>query len=472
MEPITIIIALLTLVSGAGFGFFLRTRRAVAASPVEQELRQQRSAQDSELSRLREELTKTTALHAAVDAERQTLQRTLESSRSELDQLAQNRSLLTARVAELEAEGRFLKERLSTERAQLESLQEKIRADFEAVSHKLLIDNVTRFNQQSSENLGTLLAPLKETLGQFSTSLESTRKETATHSALLQAEITRIGKEASNLSKALKGDVKVLGNWGENILDQLLERSGLTLDLHYRRQSSAQGAGGEQRFLDVIIDLPEGRNLIIDSKVSLKNYEEAVNSTDEALRTERMERHIESIRSHFKGLGNKRYQDTHEVNTPDFVLMYIPVEPALLTALAEQPSLFSEALDYNVVLTTNSTLLATLRTVAHVWRSADQQKHALEIAERGGKLYDKFVGFVEDLQQIGKALRQGQDAYTAATNKLVEGPGNLVRQAAQIKTLGAKAAKSLPSELVKQAEEGEQSRATHQALGVQHPVNS
>jgi DNA recombination protein RmuC len=360
---------------------------------------------------------------------------------------------LNQRNGELGAELKSLNERLATERQQIETVQEKFRKEFEAISNRLIVDNTSRFNQQSAESLDKLLKPLKETLGEFKTSLDSTRKETATHSALLKDQISRIGTEAANLSKALKGDVKALGNWGENMLDQILEKSGLQRDIHYRRQTGAKDSEGDQRFLDVIVKLPENQNLIIDSKVSLRAYEESVNAPDEAARGTRLDQHIEALRKHFKELGAKRYQDIHGINSPDFVLMYVPIEAAFFTAIAREPGLFAEALDHNVVLITNSTLLATLRTVAHVWRLADQQKHALEIAERGGRLYDKFVGFVEDMGEVGKSLAAAQKSWEGASNKLHTGSGNLVRQAEQIKILGAKASKSLPGALVDKASE-------------------
>jgi DNA recombination protein RmuC len=279
---------------------------------------------------------------------------------------------------------------------------------------------------------------------------------------LLKEQVSRIGTEAANLSKALKGDVKVLGNWGENMLDQILEKSGLQRELHYRRQRGAKDVEGDQRFLDVIVDLPEKRNLVIDSKVSLRAYEESVNAVDDAARLTGLQRHIESLRKHFKDLGAKRYHDIHGINTPDFVLMYVPIEAAFFAAIAREPGLFAEALDHNVVLITNSTLLATLRTVSHVWQLADRQKHVLEIADRGGKLYDKFVGFEKDLQDVGKALDAAQDAWKGAADKLCTGPGNLVRQTEQLKTLGAKAAKSLPPASVEKADE--ESTSTHAPL--------
>ncbi len=373
--------------------------------------------------------------------------------RSEREQANANAARLEKRNGELDAELKLLNERLTTERQQLEGIQEKFRKEFESISTRLIAENTTKLNRQSAESLETVLKPLKEKLGEFKTSLDKTHDATTTNSALLKEQVSRIGAEAANLSKALKGDVKVLGNWGENMLDQILEKSGLQRDVHYRRQRGAKDVEGDQRFLDVIVDLPDKRNLVIDSKVSLRAYEESVNATDDAARFAGLDRHIEAIRKHFKDLGAKRYQDIHGINTPDFVLMYVPIEAAFFAAIARAPELFAEALDHNVVLITNSTLLATLRTVAHVWRLADQQKNVLEIADRGGKLYDKFVGFVEDMQTVGDSLGKARTAWENASTKLHTGSGNLVSQTEKLKQLGAKAAKSLPGALLEKADE-------------------
>lgn len=405
---VTAIILLLTRRAGAGGG---DTR-------LENELRQQLSQRESELGQLRSELT--TA--------------------------GKQNSDLTAQV-------KFLNEALNNERQQLEAVQEKFQKEFEAVSNKVLMASTSEFNKQSSATLDTMLKPLKDELKDFKAKLDATQKETATHSALLKDQISRIGTEAANLSKALKGDMRVLGNWGQNMLDQILEKSGLQAGLHYHRQHSARGEEGDQRFLDVIVDLPDNKHLIIDSKVSLKCYEEHVNCAEESLRLKHLEDHIACIRNHFRGLGAKRYQEIYGINAPDFVLMYVPIEPAFFVAVAQDAGLFSEALDKNVVLTTNSTLLATLRTVASVWRLADQQKNAVEIARRGGHLYDKFVGFVSDLEDVGSALKKSQEAWESATNKLHTGAGNLVRQAEQLKELGVKASRAIPAKIRAKAED-------------------
>ena len=370
--------------------------------------------------------------------------------------LAELRRLQADLLAQKEQSGtlaekaKFLQERLAGERQQIETLQQKFQKDFEAVAHKLLVENSSRFGQQSAESLDKLLGPLRENLQDFKSRLDTVHRETVTHTALLKDQIGRIGTEAANLSRALKGDVKVLGNWGENMLDQILAKSGLQLGLHFRRQQAAKDEAGEQRFLDVIVDLPEGKHLIIDSKVSLRSYEDYVNCPDDTQRLKHLEDHILCLRNHVRNLGAKRYQDLLGIDTPDFVLMYIPIEAAFFVAVGREPALFSEALEKNVVLITNSTLLATLRTVANVWRLADQQKYALEIADRGGKLYDKFVGFVQDLQTIGAALKQSQEAWDEANRKLHQGPGNLVGQVEKLKALGVKASKKLPAELTAQ----------------------
>lgn len=417
-----------------------------------QELQAALEAQRQQVAGAQNELATTAAQLDAERKARSQLAQEHAEARAGLDRLQAELLAQRRQNGELTEKARFLEERLGTQRQDIEGIQQKFQKEFEAVANKLLMENSSRFGQQSAEGLDKLLAPLRDNLKDFKVKLDTVQQETATHSALLKDQIARIGTEAANLSKALKGDVKVLGNWGENMLDQILNRSGLQLGLHYRRQSAAKDETGEQRFLDVIVDLPEGQHLVIDSKVSLKAYEEYLNCPEETARGRHLEAHVDCIRSHFRGLGAKRYQDIHGISTPDFVLMYIPIEAAFFVAVGQEPGLFSEALEKNVVLITNSTLLATLRTVAHVWRLADQQKYALEIAARGGRLYDKFVGFVEDLRGIGSALDSAHKVWEEATRKLHQGAGNLVGQVEKLRTLGVKASKRLPAELTGEAD--------------------
>ncbi len=406
---------------GGLIGWLLGSRKqtvAPADSRLENELRQQLTQRDTEQKALQTQL-----------------------------------QVLNQRNGELSQELKSLGENLTAERLQLETIQEKFRKEFETVSTRLIADNTSNFNRQSAESLENLLKPLKEKLSEFKTSLDKTHEAATTNSALLKEQVSRIGAEAANLSKALKSDVKALGNWGENMLDQILEKSGLQRNLHYRRQHSAKDDEGDQRYLDVIVDLPEKRNLVIDSKVSLRAYEESVNAVDDAGKLAGLERHIDSLRKHFKDLDAKSYQKIYGINSPDFVLMYVPIEAAFFAAIAHEPGLFAEALDYNVVLITNSTLLATLRTVSHVWQLADRQKHVLEIADLGGSLYDKFFGFISDMKEVGESLAGARESWEKANNKLHTGRGNLVSQTERLKKLGANAAKSLPNALLEKAGE-------------------
>lgn len=381
------------------------------------------------------------------------LRRQLEQREAELDQLRSALTTSSGQNGELTARLRGMEEALVAERSQIEAIQEKFHKEFEAVSNKLLMANRSEFSRQSSESLEALLKPLKDELKDFKTKLDVTQLESAKHNVLLKDQIGRIGTEAANLTKALKGDAKLLGNWGENMLDQILQKSGLQEGVHYRRQQSGRSEEGDRRFLDVIIDLPDNKHLVIDSKVSLKCYEEHMNAADEPLRLKSLGDHLGCVRKHVHGLGAKRYHEIYGINSPDFVLMYIPIEAAFFVAMANDAGLFSEALERNVVLTTNSTLLATLRTAASVWRLADQQKNALEVAKRGGQLYDKFVGFVTDMEAVGSSLRKSQEAWEAASNKLHTGAGNLVRQVEQLKALGAKTSKAMPPEIKGRSEE-------------------
>ena len=470
---------------GAVIGWLLGSRKSAAAQATqqavensaqeqraesEQALRDARAARtdtEAQLTETRAELSQERTAHAAASARLGELEKSLAQLREEARQTQARETELSGQVltaekarSELGARVESLTEKLAAERGELEKIHEAFRKEFEAVSHRLLVENAKHFKEQSSEGLAKILDPLRENLKDFKSRLEETSSEAGKQNAVLKDQIARIGSEAANLARALKGDVKVLGNWGEQRLDQILEKSGLQLGVHYDRQQSAADAEGEQRrFLDVIVKLPDGKHLVIDSKVSLTSYEAHLNTDDEALRAVHLQKHIDCIRRHVKDLAAKRYQDLYGISSPDFVLMYIPLEAAFFAAVAHEPDLFSEALDRNVVLITNSTLLATLRTVSSVWRLAAQQENAAEIARRGGALYDKFCGFIADLEKVGAALGEGQRQYDDAMKKLHQGRGNLVRQAEELKTLGAKASKSLPPALLEKARDGEDGNA-------------
>ncbi len=260
-------------------------------------------------------------------------------------------------------------------------------------------------------------------------------------------------KEANNLTRALKGDSKTQGNWGEFILESILEKSGLVKDREYTIQTSIKNDEGKLLRPDVIINLPENKSMVIDSKVSLTAYEQYVSSEDDAERIKYLSDHVVSVKNHMKRLSPKEYQNLYGLQSLDFVLMFIPIEPAFAAAVQSDSNIFYEAFEKNIVIVSPTTLLATLRTISSLWKQEKQNRNAIEIAKQSGELYDKFVGFMEDLVSIGNNLKQTKDNYDKAMNKLVEGRGNLVKRVENIKQLGAKATKSLPNSLLDRAED-------------------
>ena len=258
----------------------------------------------------------------------------------------------------------------------------------------------------------------------------------------------QITQEAKNLTTALKGQSKTQGNWGEFILESILEKSGLVKGREYVVQESITAESGKRFQPDVIIKLPENRSIVIDSKVSLNAYEKYISNEDEHQKQLALREHINSIRSHTKNLNSKNYQNLYQLESLDFVLMFMPIEPAFALAVQNDPSIFNDAFEMNIVIVSPSTLLATLRTVESIWRQEKQNKNAMEIARQGGALYDKFVGFLEDLKSIGDRLDQAKGSYDNAWKKIKEGSGNLVSRAEKIKQLGAKVSKTLPSSIL------------------------
>lgn len=368
------------------------------------------------------------------------------------DELLQGQRELERAHAGVVAENRALRQGLEAQEQQRLVAEQHQKKEFEAVSARLLRERSEEFRTLSREQLESIIKPLQEALDSTRSALAETKGATARHSEILVSQISRIGQEAESLTRALKGDGKTLGTWGEQILDGILERSGLQLGVHYHRQVAARSDEGEQRFLDVVVELPQKRHLIIDSKASLSSYHAAANSSDQAEREEHLRRHVAAIREHVRGLGKKHYAQLQELSSPDFVLMFVPLEHAYMSALQCEPQLFMEALNQRVAIVTNTTLLATLHTVAHVWRLADQQRNAEEIARRGAILYDKFRSFVEDLEHVGRGILSARDRWQQTWNKLVQGNGNLVWQAESLRELGVKPKRALDAALSKAAQ--------------------
>jgi len=346
-------------------------------------------------------------------------------------------------------------EKLTEQKAEIQQVRDYFQKEFENIAEKLLKEKSKEFIDVNRTNLDIILNPLKENLKAFEDKVDKVYNMEAAERNTMKGVITQlmelnkqISDEAQNLTKALKGDNKKQGNWGEVILERVLERSGLVRDQEYRLQASLTGIDGSRLQPDVVIDLPDDKHLIIDAKVSLIAYERLVNCETEDERKLYSKAHVESIRNHVQGLSSKNYHDLYQVNSPDFVLLFIPIESSFSFAVQIDSELFSDAWDKRVVIVSPSTLLATLRTIASIWKQERQNRNVLEIARLSGAMYDKFVGFIGDMEGIGKNIKLSQSAYDNALNKLVEGNGNLTKTAEKIKSLGAKANKQIDAKYI------------------------
>ena len=370
-----------------------------------------------------------------------------------LNELLYERTQLAQANQSLESSRSYFKaqqEKLAEQKAEIEQTRLHFQREFENVAEKLLKEKSREFTDVNKLSIDTILNPLKENIKAFEEKVDKVYNTEAAERHVLRGEIGKlmelnqlISTEASNLTKALKGDNKKQGNWGEVILEKVLERSGLVRDREYRIQASLNHSDGSRLQPDVIIDLPDDKHLIIDSKVSLIAYDRLVNCETEEERKLYSKAHVESLRNHVHGLSSKSYHDLYQVNSPDFVLLFVPIESSFSFAVQLDADLFSDAWDKRVVIVSPSTLLATLRTIASIWKQERQNRNVLEIARLSGSMYDKFVGFMADMESIGKNINQTQSVYNNAFNKLVDGNGNLTKTAEKIKGLGAKANKQL-----------------------------
>ncbi len=366
---------------------------------------------------------------------------------------------LSSKLSALESDYKNLQSKLSEQKDEIEKLQDKFTKEFENLANRIFDDKTKRFSEQSKTNLAEILNPLKERITEFQNKVEETNKESIKGNASLREQLSmlkdmnqQITQEAKNLTEALKGQSKSQGNWGEFILESILEKSGLVKGREYVVQESLTSESGRRFQPDVIIKLPENKSIVIDSKVSLVGYERFVSSEDDSDKQIALREHINSIRSHIKNLSSKSYQNLYQLESLDFVLMFMPVEPAFALAVQNDESIFNDAFEMNIVIVSPSTLLATLRTISSIWRQENQNKYALEIARQSGDMLDKFTAFVDDLISVGKGLVNAKDNYDKAMNKLTEGRGNLISRSEKIKQLGAKASKSLPPSILNRAE--------------------
>ena len=366
---------------------------------------------------------------------------------------------LNSKQSALESDYKNLQAKLAEQKAEVEELQQKFSKEFENLANKIFKEKADEFSKQSKTNLSEILNPLKDRIIEFQSKVEETNKESIKGHASLREQLSmlkdmnqQITQEAKNLTEALKGQSKTQGNWGEFILESILEKSGLVKGREYVVQESLTAESGKRFQPDVIIKLPENKSIVIDSKVSLVAYEKYISSDDENQKALSLREHINSIRSHIKNLSSKNYQNLYQLESLDFVLMFMPVEPAFALAVQNDQTIFNDAFEMNIVIVSPSTLLATLRTISSIWRQEKQNRNAMEIAKQSGDMLDKFTAFVEDLLTVGKGLISVKDNYDRAMNKLTDGRGNLISRSEKIKQLGAKASKSLPPTILNRAE--------------------
>lgn len=366
----------------------------------------------------------------------------------------------SSKLSALQSDHSNLQQKLSEQKAEIEQLQEKFTKEFENLANKIFEEKSTKFTEQNKEKLSEILNPLKEKIFEFEKKVDETNKESIKGHASLREQLQmlkemnqQITQEAKNLTTALKGQTKTQGNWGEFILESILEKSGLVKGREYVVQESITTESGKRFQPDVVLNLPENKSIVIDSKVSLIAYERYVSADDDKEKSLALRDHVSSVRGHLKNLSSKNYQSLYNLNSLDYVLMFMPIEPAFALAVQHDSSLFNDAFEMNIVFVSPSTLLATLRTIASIWRQEKQNRNALEIAKQSGDMLDKFTAFVEDLLTVGKGLISVKDNYDKAMNKLTDGRGNLISRAEKIKELGAKTNKQLPPSIINRADE-------------------
>ena len=395
-------------------------------------------------------------------SEKNNFEKQLQATNSDKEIIRTEKDSLAIQLSKKEVDFENLWERHKEQKNEVEQLQEKFTKEFENLANKILEEKSTKFTAQNNENMKNILLPLQDKILGFEKKVEDTHKESIDYHAALRQQIiglsemnAQMSKETLNLTKALKGDSKMQGNWGELVLERVLEKSGLEKGREYEVQQSFTNEAGLRVLPDVVIHLPDGKKMIVDSKVSLTAYEKWINEESDSLKADYLKEHVNSIKRHVEQLGNKNYHDLYQIESPDFVLLFIPIEPAFAIALNEEPTLYNRAFEKNIVIVTPTTLLATLRTIDSMWANQKQQENAFEIARQAGALYDKFEGFIADLIKIGNKINDSKTEYENAMSKLVEGRGNLITSVEKLKKMGAKAKKSLPENILTRANNSE-----------------
>lgn len=448
IENYLLIVAVVVgLVCGAGIVWLLIRKQIETAELALHGASEELSAKSVHIARLEEKVTQV-----------QSLKDQLQLNNIKIEQLAKEKATVdneNSRLAEqLKSEQAKLEENLSV----LNQAKETLKVEFQNIANQIFDEKSKKFSDQSKTNLNTILAPFKDQIRAFEQKVSDTYEKEGRERFSLMKEVQRlqdlnqqISEDAENLTKALKGDTQTQGAWGEMILERILEESGLRKGIEYDAQGGFRDADGKLLKPDVVIHLPEEKDIVVDSKVTLVAYERYVQAVDEDERERAVKAHLISINSHLKDLSSKKYDDLPGLRSLDFVLMFIPIESAFMLAIEKNSEIFRKAFDQNIVIVSPSTLLVTLRTIQSIWRYEYQNRNALEIAQKAGDLYDKFVGFVDDLEKVGESLDRSKKVYDGAHSKLVSGKGNLINRAKGLIDLGVKSKKQLPKAMVEDA---------------------
>lgn len=451
MEIIYIILA---FILGVVLAYFILKSSSVSRKSYE-ELQQNFNQKEADFNKIIAEISAQNKAQIQKIAEQQELNF---KQNTDIEKLQNDKNQLIGLKSQLAAQNESLQQLLDSQKEEIVKIQEEAKLQFENLANKILEEKTLKFTEQNQQNLKNILNPLQEKITDFEKKVENTHKESIDYHAALRQQILglkemnlQMSKETLNLTKALKGDSKIQGNWGELVLERVLEKSGLEKGREYEIQKSFTTEEGNRVQPDVIINLPDGKKMIVDSKVSLTAYEKYINEEDDEQKSSFLKEHVNSLKRHVEQLGSKNYQHLYQMESPDFVLLFIPIEPAFAIALNEDTQLYNKAFERNIVIVTPSTLLATLRTIDSMWTNQKQQENAYEIARQAGALYDKFDGFVTDLVKIGKKMDEAKTEYEGAMNKLVDGKGNLITSVQKLKIMGAKAKKSLPDAILNRA---------------------
>ena len=440
-----LIIAVAIIVGSIIIGFLIRSKKKeeeIDTEPFEQEIK----SLSAEKSRLEVTI--------------ELIEKDLQKFQIELNKEREKNNSLISNQAKIETINKNLEEKLQNQKQEIEELQKKFTDAFKNLANEILEEKTRKFTEQNRSNMDELLNPLKEKIKDFEQKVEHTNEKNRLSNASLIEQIkglkelnNKISDDANNLTKALKGDVQIQGNWGEVILERILEESGLRKGIEYETQGRGMGLKSEEGSTskpDFIIKLPENKHVIVDSKVSLINYERMISSETEEQKQGYLKALNISIKAQIDDLHKKNYQDLKGLNSPDFVMLFVPIEGVFAVIMQHDNTIYQYAYNKQIVIVSPSTLLATLRTIAFIWRQENQTKNALEIARQGGALYDKFVGFISDLENIGKSIDKSKEIYSSAFSKLKTGKGNLIKKTEDLKVLGAKAKKQIPEKYIQE----------------------